>query len=148
MRIPRPVLAVAFCVASSLLGDGALYVVLPVVHASRGLAPMHVGLVLSANRWIRLLTNQPAARLLGWSSMRSTFSAALAVGGFTSLVYALTTSLPLLLLTRCVWGACWSVIRLTGLLVVTDAVDAGLAAEGDIGRNTGIYSGFFRIEVV
>ena len=145
MPWPWPVVATALCVAASLLGDGALYVVLPVVYASRGLSPMQVGLVLSANRWTRLLTNQPAAELLGTRPVRVALGGALLLGGACSLVYAATTSLPLLVLARCVWGGCWSVIRLAGLLTVTDVVEAGLAQEADVGRNTGLFSGLSRM---
>ena len=61
MRLPQPVIATAACVSASLLGDGAFYVVLPVVFKSHGLSPMQVGLLLSANRWTRLLINSLAA---------------------------------------------------------------------------------------
>ena len=142
---PGPVLGVAGCVAASLLGDGSLYVVLPVVFASRGLTPWHVGLILSANRWVRLFTNDPVARLLGIAPIRTTLSTALVVGGVTSIMYGVTTSVTLLVISRCLWGACWSVIRLAGLLVVTDCVDMGLATEDSIGQTTGISAGLSRV---
>lgn len=142
---PLPVLTTSFCVGASLIGDSALYVVLPVVFASRGLSPMQVGLILSANRWTRLFTNAPAARLLGSASVRTVFAAALLIGGICSMVYAGSTSLPILVLARCVWGACWSIIRLTGLLTVTDCVEANLAPEATVGRMTGYFSGLARL---
>ena len=77
MNVPHPVTLTALLVAASLLGDGALYVVLPVLYEERGLRPMDVGLLLSANRWTRLLTNDPAAYLLGRLPLRSTFAGAL-----------------------------------------------------------------------
>ena len=40
--------------AFSLLGDQTLYSVLPVYYGDLGLSPMQVGLLLSANRWVRL----------------------------------------------------------------------------------------------
>ena len=145
MLAPRPLLIVASCVAASLLGDGSLYVVLPVVFASRGLQPWQVGIILSANRWIRLLTNGPAARLLGFASVRTTFSCALIVGGLTSVTYGITSAFPVIFIARLFWGACWSVIRLTGLLVVTDCVDANLAPESSIGKMTGLFAGLSRL---
>lgn len=145
VRVPRPVSATALLVAASLLGDGAMYVVLPVLYAQRGLRPMDVGLLLSANRWMRLLTNDPAAYLLGTRPIRSVFAGALLIGGACSLCYAATTSLLLLLCARAAWGACWSVIRLVGLLTVTDCVDAGLASESIVGRMTGHSAGLSRL---
>ena len=60
MKPTRPVLFVALAVAVSLLGDQALYAILPTYYTELGLLPYQVGLLLSANRWIRLLTNQLA----------------------------------------------------------------------------------------
>ena len=64
---------------------------------------------------------------------------ALLVGALTTLAYGLTESLVLLLLARAAWGACWSVLRLSGLITVTDCIDAGLAPESRVGRLTGFY---------
>ena len=144
IHVPRPVTSTALLVAASLLGDGAMYVVLPVLYAERGLRPMDVGLLLSANRWTRLLTNDPAAQLLGTQSIRSSFAGALMLGGACSLAYTSTSRL-LLLVARCTWGACWSVIRLVALLTVTDCVDAGLASESIVGRMTGHSAGLTRL---
>ena len=145
MVAPRPVYATSFCVATSLLGDGALYVVLPVVFSSRGLTAMEVGIILSANRWARLFTNGPAAQVLGAWPVRETFAAALLIGGACSFVYAASTSIVLLVTARCVWGGCWSIIRMTGLLTVTDCVDAELASATIVGRMTGTYAGLSRL---
>lgn len=145
MFAPRAIYATSILQAASLLGDGSLYVVLPVVYADRGLTPMDVGLILSANRWFRLLTNEPAALLLGRAPVRSCFMGALLLGGACSLVYGATRSLPALVAARCVWGGCWSVIRLTGMFTVTDVVAAGLAPEQIVGRMTGINAGVSRL---
>ena len=111
------------CAAISLVGDGGIYVVLPVVFAERGLSPVQVGVILSANRWARLVTNAPAAHVLGVHPSRTVFAGALFAGGVSSLLYGASTSFPVLVAARCLWGGCWSVIRLTGMLAVTDCVD-------------------------
>ena len=59
----RSVLAISVATAFSLLGDQVLYSVLPVYYQSFGLVPIQVGILLSANRWIRLGTNELAHRL-------------------------------------------------------------------------------------
>jgi len=43
-------------VAASLVGDTLLYTVLPVSAARLGISRPVVGVILSANRWVRLLT--------------------------------------------------------------------------------------------
>merc|ERR1719162_1049868 len=62
-----------------------------------------------------------------------------------SIVYASTRSVMLWLVARCVWGGCWSIIRQAGLFTVTDCIEAGLAAESQVGKMTGISAGTSRI---
>ena len=143
--IPRPVIFVSALIASSLLGDQALYVILPVAYPSLGLSPLSVGFLLSTNRWVRLFTNVPAAWLLGSKPIRQIFFIVLVVGSSCSLAYAATTNLFLLLLARAAWGSCWSIIRLAGLVTLTDVCEAGLAAESSLGHLSGIHSGLSRI---
>ena len=143
----HPVLAVAACVAASVVGDSSFYAVLPVFYAARGLEPFQVGMLLSANRWVRLLTNKVAERLLARQPVRAAFAAALLVSGLTTLTYASTRSFRLLALARLSFGACWSVIRLAGLLILTDSVEAGIVPEENLGRMTGLYVGVHRLGV-
>jgi len=58
--IPRHVLVVAMAVAISLLGDSTLYAVLPSHADPLGIKLAFVGILLSANRFVRLLTNSLA----------------------------------------------------------------------------------------
>ena len=85
------------------------------------------------------------ARALGVHPTRQMFALALFVGGITSWICGATTSFSLLVLARCGWGGCWSIIRLTGMLAVTDCVEAGVAAESYIGTMTGTASGITRL---
>lgn len=62
--MPRSLLLISIAVALSLLGDQMLYAVLPVTHDAMGVPVTAVGLLLSANRWVRLLTNTLAARTI------------------------------------------------------------------------------------
>jgi len=141
---PSALYRTSFGVAVSLVGDSALYVILPVVFRARGLSPMQVGVILSANRWTRLFTNVPAARLLGTSPVRIVFAGALLVGGFCSFLYC-SRSLLVVVAARCLWGGCWSILRLTGMMTVTDCIEAGLASESSVGRLTGLFSGLARL---
>ena len=88
---------VSALISSSLLGDQALYVILPAAYPTLGLTPISVGLLLSVNRWVRLFTNVPAAWLLGSKPIRSMFFTVLVIGSFCSFAYASTTNLVLLL---------------------------------------------------
>lgn len=145
MRAPWPVIMVSALISSSLLGDQALYTILPAAYPSLGLTPISVGLLLSVNRWVRLFTNVPAAWLLGTQPIRTVFCAVLVLGASCSFAYASTTNLALLLLARAAWGSSWSIIRLTGLVTLTDACEAGLASEASLGHLSGVHSGLSRI---
>ena len=59
----KPVVFGGIATALSLLGDQVLYSGLPVYFDELGLAPIEVGLILSVNRWIRLITNHFAYRM-------------------------------------------------------------------------------------
>lgn len=144
MDAPSPIYWSSFGVAASLVGDSALYVILPVVFQERGLTAMQVGVILSANRWTRLFTNGPAARLLGTSPVRVVFATALLVGGFCSFLYC-SRSIVVVVAARCLWGGCWSILRLTGMITVTDCIEAQLAPESTVGKLTGLFSGLARL---
>ena len=57
MALPGLVIAVA------MIGDTLLYAVLPLYHQQFGLSLAMVGVLLSLNRWIRLLANSAVAHL-------------------------------------------------------------------------------------
>jgi len=125
--------------AFSLLGDQALYSTLPVYFDDLGLRAIEVGILLSANRWIRLFTNQVAHRLLERADQRLLFAAAAVLGAITTAVYAITPGFALFLLARMAWGLSWSFIRHLGTLTVLEA-----SADGSAGRSAGLLGGISR----
>jgi MFS family permease len=138
-RALKPVLLVAAATALSLLGDQTLYAVLPSHYTHLGLLPIHVGILLSANRWVRLLSNHPAERLCRRWPPAPLLGIALGVGALTTALYALFPSFLLLLAARLAWGISWSFIRQIGLMTVVDST-----APENMGRMMGLYSGLSR----
>jgi predicted MFS family arabinose efflux permease len=136
----RSVVLVATATAFSLLGDQALYAVLPVYYEALGIAALEVGVLLSANRWIRLLTNGLAHRF-ATGSVRdgALFAVALTVGVLTTVAYAVTSAFALLLVARLAWGLAWSFIRHLGVA----AIMRGTGSERP-GRTMGTYNGISR----
>jgi MFS family permease len=131
---------VAGAAAFSLLGDQALYAVLPTYYGSLRLLPYQVGLLLSVNRWIRLLTNHVAQRLIERHGVVRPLVVALATGAVLTGVYGTTSSFPVLLAARTLWGLCWSFIRQSGLLTASERAPAG-----EIGWAVGYYNGVSRL---
>ena len=139
-RPPRSVVLLGAATALSLLGDQALYVLLPLYFEDLGLVPVQVGILLSANRWIRLVTNSLAHQMVARGAVRAWFVASLLGGALLTASYVATTSFALLLLARCLWGLCWSFIRHIGVLGV-----AGAAPEGRATQTMGYYNGIARM---
>jgi predicted MFS family arabinose efflux permease len=129
------VIGVGAAVALSLFGDMAMYVILPVRYAELGFTAIQVGIVLSANRWIRLITNRVAERLIHRFGTSFLFPASLLVGSLLAAAYALQPGFALLLLLRMAWGVCWSFIRHTGVMTTVR-----IAGSGRAGRHMGVYA--------
>jgi predicted MFS family arabinose efflux permease len=141
---PHPtIVAISAATAFSLLGDQMLYAVLPAYFTQLGLSAIEVGILLSANRWIRLLTNQLAHAASPRLPPRVLLAGAFTLGAFTTLGYAATSSFAVLVAARLAWGLAWSFIRHIGVLeVIAHApADAG-------GRAIGFYNGISRIGTV
>ncbi len=130
------VMVLAGAVGLSLFGDMLIYVVLPVEAAALGFSPMQVGVLLSVNRWVRLISNGSARRVLERRNTTSTLSAALCVGAASTMIYAFSPPFILFLSARALWGVCWSFIRHAGVLTT---VDAGRREES--GGRLGVYHG-------
>ncbi|MCK4515026.1 MAG: MFS transporter, partial [Spirochaetaceae bacterium] len=137
------VVAVGAAVALSLFGDMTMYVVLPVHFTELGLSAMQVGILLSANRWVRLLTNHVAERMLRRYTARLLFPLALLVGSLLCAAYSSRQEFVVLLLLRVLWGVCWSFIRHTGVMTTI-----GVAGPERAGRLMGIYFGLMQVGFV
>ncbi|WP_156825963.1 MFS transporter [Paenibacillus terrigena] len=133
----RRIQALAWITAICLLGDSMLYVVLPIHWKEIGLSSLwEVGILLSANRLIRL----PLNPLIGWLyrsiSTRTGVLLAVSLAAITTASYGIVGSFWVLLLMRILWGIAWSFLRLGGYLTVMQLSDSG-----NRGRYIGTYNG-------
>ena len=103
----RALFLIGLGVAISLLGDLTLYVVLPTHTRAAGIALADVGLMLSANRLIRILINGPAGVLIERWPRRRMVIPALFIGALSSLLYTIPGFWPLLI-GRLLWGTAWA----------------------------------------
>ncbi len=146
------VILAGIATALSLLGDQAMYVILPTCYETL-LAPisltvpfkwtlspaLQVGILLSANRWIRILTNHLAEWLVHHFHPTLLFVAMLLLGAVTTASYGVWAFFWVLLLARCGWGLCWSIIRQVGIMTAVDASKRENAA-----AMVGFYNGLSR----
>jgi MFS family permease len=130
--------------AISLLGDATLYTVLPhpEIIAQLGITLPMVGLLLGANRAIRLVLNGPVGILYDRIPRRGLLIAALSVGACSSIFYAVGDGFWPLLVGRIFWGLAWSLLWVGGNSVVLD-----VSTEENRGHNSGIYQMWFFIGV-
>lgn len=131
---PRWVVSVSLAVAAAILGDSLLYAVLPVLYPELGLQAAMVGVLLSANRFVRLLSNPLAGWVVARAGVRGPFVIAVFAAGITTVIYALGLGFIVFLIGRMAWGVCWSFLRLGGYLAALDSSTDG---------NRGYYLGFF-----
>ncbi len=142
-RPSRTTFFTATATALSLLGDQALYALLPLYFQEIGLLPIQVGILLSANRWVRLLTNHLAERLVDRFPLNLMLVLSLALGALLSLAYAYISSFLVLLVARCLWGLCYSFIRHISVMGVASSTEPQ-----NLGQMMGFYNGISRIGCV
>jgi DHA1 family multidrug resistance protein-like MFS transporter len=138
--VPQALLAVSVTAALSLLGDSMLYAVLPTYYPEWGLPLFGVGIILSVNRFIRLISNPVAGRWFQRAGPRIPFLAGAFGAVPTTGAYALVHGLVPFVISRLAWGCCWSLIRLGGYTAVLEFSTAGTR-----GRLMGIFSGVSRL---
>lgn len=137
-----PALSTALVVSASLLGDTLLYTVLPVSAASLGISRPMVGVILSLNRWVRLVTNPLAARLYERFPAGALIVVAIVLSAVSTAMYALPAALGVFLVGRLLWGLCYSLLRLGSFLAALE--DAAAHAGRRIGDTRAIWGvGYF-----
>lgn len=138
-RQRRRFILVSATVALSLLGDSLLYAVLPARPEDFRVLVWQVGLLLGANRIIRLLTNELAGRAIRRYGARIPLLSAIALGSLTTAAYALPFGFWWLLAMRMLWGACWSVLRVEGYLAAL-----AFSSRENRGRVFGVFQAITR----
>lgn len=113
-----------------LFGDATLYTVLPKadIMLEAGISLGMVGIVLGANRLIRILSNGPAGWLYDRLPRRRLMIASLALGAISTACYALSHGSTLLLAGRILWGIAWS-----GIWIGTTAMTLDISREDNRG---------------
>ena len=131
---------ITIIVATVIMGDAMIYNVLPSNVSAFGVAVGLVGVLLSANRFVRLASNPLAAYLLERFGTSRPVLASMVVAVGTTVLLGVAKGFVLLLLARVLWGVSFSILRLTGYLVVLEEGE-----DGGRGRLMGVFSGGIRI---
>lgn len=138
----RPVLLViqvASVVGFAIMGDSLLYGILPLAATALAISPQGVGILLSVNRLVRLVSNTWISSLFARFGPRAPFLAAAGLGTLTTLLYGLNWGFVTFVLARLGWGIAWSSLRQGGY----QAVWTGGPAR--TGRLMGLLWGIIRL---
>lgn len=108
------------------ISDGFMYAYLPVEAANIGLSAWMVGVLLSANRFIRFFSNRWIAYYANKFGVKQVYIAG-AVFTFISGILCLTQFFLVWLLARFIWGICFSAIRFCNLQYNTKADNVATA---------------------
>jgi len=130
----------AIAVAFSLLGDMSVYAIIPVYYQELGLSALQVGIILSANRWIRILTNHLAERIIREANIVFVVVGVLITGSAIAISYGVFPVFIIILTGRLLWGFCWSILRHFGMMVAIH--NSGDSNRGEI---VGLLNGLSRI---
>lgn len=140
-RGPRTVavgLALAYSLA--LLGDNMMYVFLPSRPEAAGIAAASLGLVLSANRFVRLATNSLGGLVSDRFGRRAPYLAGMVLALASTAGYLISDSLWPLVAWRVVWGIAFSLISVGGIAIVLD-----LSRAENRGRTVGGYQSLIQL---
>ena len=141
MNRPQPVvLAVIVSTFFVGFGGGVVFPILPNLGALLGISPFVVGLILSANRFTRIVANTPAGSLIDRTGTRTPFVVGLFVEGVATLGYVIALNAPLpeawFLLARVLWGLGSALVFATAYTIAADVSDASSR-----GTNMGVVRG-------
>jgi MFS family permease len=145
MSCPPSLWMVSSAIGLSLLGDSMLYAVLPVIHREINIPVEAVGVLLSANRFVRLVSNVAAGSIVIRYGRRIPFLAALIMAAAVTTSYGLVTGVWGFLAARLLWGISWSFIRMEGMSTVLDLASPALGTAALRGTYMGIYQSLARL---
>ncbi len=135
-RPPFPIISIACASALSVLGDATMYAVLPSYYVHIGLTPVQVGILLSANRWVRLASNRLAERCYRSTPVEPWLVPAFFLSSAVAAIYGFFKIFTILLAARILWGICFSFIRQAGIMTVVSA-----SSDAHLGEHMGLYRG-------
>lgn len=133
------VLVVSTVVALCILGDSLMYSILPLEAANLGISLPLVGVLLSVNRLVRLLSNTWVSAAFERWGARAPFIAATLLGLLSTFLYGVGWGFAVFLGARLLWGIAWSGLRQGGYEAVWHG---GGAVKG---RLTGLLWGIVRL---
>ncbi len=111
----RAVVTASSVLSLALLGDALIYAVLPVYAASFGVSLAMVGILLSANRFVRVFAYGAVARLTYKVGSRRMCIVAAVLAVVSTATYGIGQGFWVLLIGRALWGVTYAILLLVTL---------------------------------
>ena len=137
----------AITLALTLPGDTVLYLLLPIYAATFGVSLPEAGLLLAANRIVRIFGNGWIARFYAERGPRLTCMLAAFGSIAAALAYATTTGVWALLIARLVWGLSFSGMNIANQALATSVGEGAARRMGQsrtivaVGPTIGLLAG-------
>jgi len=131
----RVLLPLGLAVCLSLFGDLTLYAVLPSEREAIGLSLAAVGVMLGANRLIRIPGNPLVGALFDRFGRRRLFLLGMGLGIASTLGYGSVNGVLPFLAMRILWGIAWTLINIGGITMIHD-----ISTPQNRGRLAGAYN--------
>ncbi len=111
----RGALRASAVMAFAGLGDALLYPVLPVYGKELGFSVFFIGVLLSINRFVRILANTHIANMVKQVGMRQMLLITSSLAVLTTFTYGLKLGLVVFLVARILWGLSYSGLKIATL---------------------------------
>ena len=103
-------------VGLGMAGDAMIYCLLPVAPESFHITVFQIGILLSVNRFVRLITNEISTSVVTRLNSDKPLVIAVCLSTFITLGYASPWGFWWLLFLRILWGGCFSLLRIEGYI--------------------------------
>ena len=102
-------------VAFAGLGDALLYPVLPIYGKEMGFSVFAIGLLLSINRFVRIIANTPIANIVAKFGMRKVLIICSGLAVVTTIFYGIEWGVASFFIARILWGLSYSGLKIASL---------------------------------
>lgn len=102
-------------VAFAGLGDALLYPVLPIYGKEMGFSVFVIGLLLSVNRFVRIIANTPIANIVAKFGMRKVLIVCSGLAVITTIFYGIEWGVASFFIARILWGLSYSGLKIASL---------------------------------
>lgn len=126
----RGAFAASITMSFAGLGDALLYPILPVYGKNLGFSVIAIGMLLSINRFVRIITNTYIANLVRRMGAKKILLATSLLASITTYLYGIEWGFLLFFIARILWGLCYSGLKIATLDIASKS-----------GKHTGLAFG-------